>query len=128
ESSAGHAFGFLFGLAPSGVCHRHACYQPRGALLPHHFTLTGTQRVLRRYTFCCTFRRLTPPRNYLALCPVEPGLSSPQAVSRPSSDCLANSPWRRVLLCPPPLKRFPRISRQAVRFSSPTPVCRGRFS
>jgi hypothetical protein len=31
----------------------------------------------RRYAFCCTFRRLAPPRSYLALCPMEPGLSSP---------------------------------------------------
>ena len=30
----------VFGLAPSGVYHRHACCQPRGALLPHLFTLT----------------------------------------------------------------------------------------
>ena len=29
-----------------------------------------------RSTFCCTFRRLAPPRHYLASCPVEPGLSS----------------------------------------------------
>jgi len=58
----------------------HACYQPRGALLPHHFTLTGSE-LLRRYIFCGTFRRLTPPRRYLALCPMEPGLSSiPTAV------------------------------------------------
>ena len=27
-------------------------------------------------SFCCTFRRLAPPRRYLAPCPVEPGLSS----------------------------------------------------
>ena len=27
-------------------------------------------------SFCCTFRRLAPPRHYLAPCPVEPGLSS----------------------------------------------------
>ena len=56
----------------------------------------------RRFAFCCTFRRLTPPRRYLAPCPVEPGLSSPvdrftpvaQAPSteRPiRSDCLARS-------------------------------------
>jgi hypothetical protein len=32
---------------------------------------------LGRFVFCCTFRRLTPPRCYLAPCPVEPGLSSP---------------------------------------------------
>jgi hypothetical protein len=29
-----------------------------------------------RYIFCGTFRRLSPPRRYLALCPAEPGLSS----------------------------------------------------
>ena len=33
-------------------------------------------RTLRRSTLCCTFRRLAPPRRYLALCPMEPGLSS----------------------------------------------------
>ena len=74
--SAGHAIGSLFGLAPSGVYLATHCYQPCGALLPHPFTLTGPER-LRRFTLCCTFRRLTPPRRYLALCPVEPGLSSP---------------------------------------------------
>ena len=31
---------FLFGLAPGGVYHAASCYQLRGALLPHHFTLT----------------------------------------------------------------------------------------
>ena len=30
----------------------------------------------RRYIFCCTFHELSPSRRYLALCPVEPGLSS----------------------------------------------------
>jgi hypothetical protein len=39
--------------------------------------VTGRSRPLRRYTFCCTFRRLAPPRCYLAPCPMEPGLSSP---------------------------------------------------
>ncbi len=39
-SSAGHAIGRLFGLAPGGVCRAIACCQGRGALLPHHFTLT----------------------------------------------------------------------------------------
>ena len=34
------------------------------------------QLVLGRYVFCGTFRRLAPPRRYLAPCPVEPGLSS----------------------------------------------------
>jgi hypothetical protein len=45
----------------------------------------------RRYAFCCTFRRLTPPRSYLALCPMEPGLSSPPPLRR--SDCLADSAY-----------------------------------
>ena len=52
------------------------CCQQRGALLPHHFTLAGSDVLLRRYLFCCTFRRITPPRRYLAPCPAEPGLSS----------------------------------------------------
>ena len=29
-----------------------------------------------RSTLCCTFRGFTPPRRYLAPCPMEPGLSS----------------------------------------------------
>ena len=48
----------------------------RGALLPHPFTLTCALAGHRRSALCCTGRRLTPPRCYLALCPVEPGLSS----------------------------------------------------
>ncbi len=40
ESSASSTMGFLFGLAPGGVYLAADCYQPRGALLPHHFTLT----------------------------------------------------------------------------------------
>jgi len=66
--------------------HCHSCYQKRGALLPHHFTLTQ-EKIPGRYIFCCTFRRLTPPRRYLASCPVEPGLSS----ALKDSDHLTNS-------------------------------------
>ena len=43
---------------------------------PFHPYLT-IHRIVWRFIFCCTFRRLTPPRGYLALCPLEPGLSSP---------------------------------------------------
>ncbi len=39
-SEAGHPNGSLFGLAPDGVYHATKCYHLRGALLPHHFTLT----------------------------------------------------------------------------------------
>ncbi len=41
ESTAGHGIAFLFGLAPGGVYLATACYHVCGALLPHHFTLTG---------------------------------------------------------------------------------------
>ena len=67
------------------------CCHVRGALLPHHFTLTcatlsgGTSAV----SFCCTFRGLAPPRRYLAPCPKEPGLSS--AFREKYSDRLADS-------------------------------------
>lgn len=40
ESNASSKRGFLFGLAPSGVYTATSCCQLRGALLPHHFTLT----------------------------------------------------------------------------------------
>ena len=64
------------------------CYQERGALLPHHFTLTHCAKSINgRFLFCCTFRRLTSPRSYLAPRPMEPGLSSP---SQRRSDCLTN--------------------------------------
>ena len=36
-----------------------------------------------RYIFCGTFRRLSPPRCYLASCPAEPGLSSPTGYEYP---------------------------------------------
>ena len=84
EPGADHTDGFLFGLAPSGVYLAAKCYHSRGALLPHPFTLTTSRW---RSTLCCTFRGLTPPRGYLALCPVEPGLSSRLS----ASDCPANS-------------------------------------
>lgn len=47
ESNAGHANGLLFGLAPSGVYHATNCYQLRGALLPHPFTLTCAPNSLK---------------------------------------------------------------------------------
>src|SRR5690606_41354528 len=95
ESGASHTSGVLFGLAPGGVCHAMECCHPCGALLPHHFTLTSPQRRKRReggrYPFCCTFRRLAPPRRYLAPCSVEPGLSSITTSWTGHSGCLADS-------------------------------------
>lgn len=86
--SAGHTCAPLFGLAPGGVYRAAACYHPRGALLPHPFTLTCALAGHRRSALCGTFRRLAPPRHYLAPCPVEPGLSS---TARGRSGCLADS-------------------------------------
>src|SRR5690606_17496879 len=51
----------------------HALPHARCALTaPFHTYRT----CARRYIFCGTFRRLAPPRRYLAPCPMEPGLSS----------------------------------------------------
>ena len=52
--------------------------QTRCALTaPFHPCLPAKRvRGHRRFAFCCTFRRLAPPRRYLASCPEEPGLSS----------------------------------------------------
>ena len=84
KSRAGHALAenrraSLFGLAPDGVYRAASRYRSRGALLPHPFTLTCAATSgcsHRRSALCCTFRRLAPPRRYLASCPLEPGLSS----------------------------------------------------
>ena len=43
ESNASNIMRSLFGLTPSGVYRAASCYQLRGALLPHHFTLTHRQ-------------------------------------------------------------------------------------
>ena len=55
---------------------------------PFHPYLCTTEVGHRRFVFCCTGRRLTPPRRYLAPCPMEPGLSSTHETC---SDCLADS-------------------------------------
>jgi len=52
----------------------------------HPYLWTERCRPHRRYLFCGTFRRLAPPRNYLASCPAEPGLSSTLARSDDPAD------------------------------------------
>ena len=97
---AGHTKGSLCGLAPGGVypatgvtaraVRSYRTFSPLPATYPRSAPRPGTpplawcSRALnrprvgdRRYVFCGTFRRLTPPRRYLAPCPAEPGLSSP---------------------------------------------------
>ena len=57
----------------------HAALSPRA--VRSYRTVSPSPRVpcgtVRLSALCCTFRRLTPPRRYLAPCPAEPGLSSP---------------------------------------------------
>ena len=96
-SRAGRASGHLFGLASSGVC--------RTGLLPdswcaltapfHPYLILNTRKCQghRRFTLCCTFRRLAPPRRYLALCPMKPGLSSPLHAGQRSSGQLRRAAY-----------------------------------
>jgi hypothetical protein len=83
----------LFGLAPGGVC--HASLVTKAAVRSYRtvspLPSLASPRELGRFTFCCTFRGLAPPRRYLAPDPPEPGLSSPPKRSR-GSDCPAGSP------------------------------------
>ena len=69
-----------------GLGRRPLCI--RRQILPLQERQKG-DRVVRRSAFCCTFRRLAPPRRYLAPCPAEPGLSSAFANER--RDCPADS-------------------------------------
>ncbi len=64
--------GFLFGLAPSGVFPATTV----ASRAVRSYRTISPLPLTRRYIFCGTFRRFTPPRRYLALCPLEPGLSS----------------------------------------------------
>ena len=65
---------FLSGLASNGVYSRRLCYQRRGELLPHLFTLTS---LILAVVFCCTSLGVTSTGRYPASCPAKPGLSSP---------------------------------------------------
>lgn len=62
----------------------HKCYQLCGVLLPHLFTFTS--KDYWQFVLCCTFRRLTPPRCYLASCPWSPDfpLSIKTATAQPT--------------------------------------------
>jgi hypothetical protein len=56
--------------------------------------------ALRRFAFCCTFRRLAPPRRYLAPRPQEPGLSSTsreKCSDRPADSARKIAAWTATL-------------------------------
>ena len=80
ELNAGRINEFLFGLAPSGVfpAITVTSYAVRSYRTISPLPSPMLTQRLWRYIFCGTFRRFTSPRCYLALCPVEPGLSSPR--------------------------------------------------
>ena len=78
--------------APIRSCSRwglpcHPCYQERGALLPHPFTLALCLRLrwLRRFAFCDTIPRSPPPEIIRHRASKEPGLSSLPANTLPTS-------------------------------------------
>ena len=91
-SSAGHANGSLFGLAPGGVY--PATTVASGAVRSYRTFSplpVPSKGGNRRYLLCGTSRSHTvtsvAPRRYLAPCPVEPGLSSSGYAA---SDCLTD--------------------------------------
>jgi len=95
-SSAGHANGSLFGLAPSGVYLATDCCQPRGALLPHLFTLTGTEVLRRLFSVALSVgSRLPGVTWHFALWSPDfpPSLL---AGTKRDSDCPIDSPGARV--------------------------------
>ncbi len=74
RNRAGHASVPLFDLAPGGV---YPATPVTSCAVRSYRTFSPLPVTSdRRYIFCGTFRRLTPPRRYLAPCPMEPGLSS----------------------------------------------------
>ena len=85
---AGHVMVPLFGLAPGGVCRAGLLPDSRCALTAPFHPCLILLRGHRRFAFCCTVRRLAPPRRYLAPCPVEPGLSSASSRTTRLSDRL----------------------------------------
>ena len=91
-SSAGHANGTLFGLAPSGVYLATDCCQPCGALLPHLFTLTGAETLRRLFSVALSVGSRLPGVTWHS------ALWSPDfpPPSCEGSDCPIDSPPARV--------------------------------
>jgi hypothetical protein len=76
----GHTSPLIWPCSDWGLPCRRCC-QRRGGLLPHRFTLTR-RLPAGRSVFCGPVRRLSAPRRYLAVYPLELGLSS-SASQRP---------------------------------------------
>ena len=54
---------FLFGIAPGGACHAGFVTKTPVGSYP---TLSPLPELSGRFTFCCAFRRVTPPGRYPA--------------------------------------------------------------
>ena len=87
--------------------------------------LPALLRALRRSTLCCTFRGLTPPRDYLAPCPPSPDFP-PRFNTMKRSDCPADSPPRHLSmpLGAMTLNRPPPFNRPAHRVAAAAPARR----
>ena len=74
----------IFDLAPVGVCRAvHVAMNAVGSYPAFSPLPVRTQHG--RFVFCCTFRRVSTPRSYLATLPMEPGLSSVRGTEVPES-------------------------------------------
>ena len=86
-------------------------YARGGGLLPHRFTLTRRSRG-GRFVFCGPVRRLSAPRCYLAVCPLELGLSSRRLPgtrpSRPACASKDNAAAGQGPVCPALPRPFER--------------------
>src|SRR5690606_6372363 len=95
-SSAGHANGSLFGLAPSGVCLATDCSRPCAALLPPLFALTGACALRRLFSVALSVGSRLPGVTWHS------ALWSPDfpPPSHEGGDCPADSQPRRLLGLP----------------------------
>lgn len=81
----------LFGLAPTGGCRAAAVTSRAVGSYPTISPLPlGPESLWGRCFFCCPVRRLAAPRRYLAVCPMELGLSSTGVLPAAT---IASDPW-----------------------------------
>jgi hypothetical protein len=110
-SSAGHANGTLFGLAPSGVYLATDCCQPCGALLPHLFTLTGTEALRRLFSVALSVGSRLPGITWHSAL-WSPDFPPPNFVERNSAATVRSTLRRQEY----------RLTRPGTRFKHPSVV------
>lgn len=80
------------------------CRSVAGLAVRSYRTISPLPRIPENrsaVSFCCTFRRLAPPRRYLAPCPAEPGLSSACLRMTRLPDRLCRGHCRMSITLPP---------------------------